>query len=248
MRSNMLDSTLGPPRKKCPVRSSCAMDFVPPIHRLATNTRIFQPEAMDSKFILPPSLLTHLSEEVLVLILEYLDYKSLVYLSKTCRLFHRLCLSNLIWRHRCRVSLPLRLFLCETAPVFVVSQTHVLFVPRLSFPLCLRVVFLFSIAFPPNAKCLSLPFPIFQCHVLLCTSRAVLFYRSSHCFNSFERFASSDLVERARPNATHRRSDPPLQTPAREPSLKGLIYYSAYEELTRNTSPASVNSLLLCSV
>lgn len=117
MRSNMLYSNLGPPKpKKCAVRPSCAMMnerliYVPPLHRLATNTRIFQPEEVESRIILPPSLLTHLSEEVLVLILEYLDFKSLVLLSKTCRLFHRLCLSNLIWRHRCRVSVISGLFL-----------------------------------------------------------------------------------------------------------------------------------------
>ena len=106
----MLDSNLCPPKAKkfahsCRNASSGRFTYcVPPLHRLTTNTRIFQPEEMESRIILPPSLLTHLSEEVLVLILEYLDFRSLVMLGKTCRLFHRLCLSNLIWRHRCRVS------------------------------------------------------------------------------------------------------------------------------------------------
>lgn len=44
-----------------------------------------------------------LSEEVLVLILEHLDARSLIRMSKTCRLFHRLCHSDVIWRHRCKV-------------------------------------------------------------------------------------------------------------------------------------------------
>ncbi|XP_032233478.1 uncharacterized protein LOC5508792 [Nematostella vectensis] len=80
---------------------------VPPLHRLSPNTRIFQPEEMSCRIILPPSLLTHLSEEVLVVILEYLDFKTLITLSKTCRLFHRLCLSDLIWRHRCKADFDL---------------------------------------------------------------------------------------------------------------------------------------------
>lgn len=110
MPSSMLDSSLCPPKAKkfahsCRNASSGRFTYcVPPQHRLSTNTRIFQPEEMESRIILPPSLLTHLSEEVLVLILEYLDFRSLVMLGKTCRLFHRLCLSDLIWRHRCRVS------------------------------------------------------------------------------------------------------------------------------------------------
>lgn len=47
--------------------------------------------------------LYELSVEVLVLILEHLDAKSLIRMSKTCRLFHRLCHSDIIWRHRCKV-------------------------------------------------------------------------------------------------------------------------------------------------
>ena len=111
----MLDSHFGPPKQKKFAFNGCnarvTSRTVPPLlHRLSANTRIFQPEEMESRVILPPSLLTHLSEEVLVLILEYLDCKTLIKLSKTCRLFHRLCLSNLIWRHRCRVgSIPFRL-------------------------------------------------------------------------------------------------------------------------------------------
>lgn len=110
MPSSMLDSNFCPPKAKkfahsCRNASSTRFTYcVPPLHRLSTNTRIFQPEEMESRIILPPSLLTHLSEEVLVLILEYLDFRSLVMMGKTCRLFHRLCLSDLIWRHRCRVS------------------------------------------------------------------------------------------------------------------------------------------------
>lgn len=50
------------------------------------------------------SKLCTLSEEVLVLILEYLDARTLIRLSKTCRLFHRLCHSDVIWRHRCKVG------------------------------------------------------------------------------------------------------------------------------------------------
>ena len=110
MPSSMLDSNLCPPKAKkfahsCRNATTGRFNYcVPPLHRLSTNTRIFQPEEMASRIILPPSLLTHLSEEVLVLILEYLDFRSLVMLGKTCRLLHRLCLSNLIWRHRCRVG------------------------------------------------------------------------------------------------------------------------------------------------
>lgn len=110
MPSSMLDSNFCPPKAKkfahsCRNASSARFTYcVPPLHRLSTNTRIFQPEEMESRIILPPSLLTHLSEEVLVLILEYLDFRSLVMMGKTCRLFHRLCLSDLIWRHRCRVD------------------------------------------------------------------------------------------------------------------------------------------------
>ena len=116
MPSTMLDSSLCPPKAKkfahsCRNSSSGRFTYcAPPLHRLSTNTRIFQPEEMESRIILPPSLLTHLSEEVLVLILEYLDFRSLVMLGKTCRLFHRLCLSDLIWRHRCRVSCGVKLF------------------------------------------------------------------------------------------------------------------------------------------
>lgn len=50
------------------------------------------------------SKLYTLSEEVLVLILEYLDARTLIRLSKTCRLFHRLCHSDVIWRRRCKVG------------------------------------------------------------------------------------------------------------------------------------------------
>ncbi|XP_031562606.1 uncharacterized protein LOC116298338 [Actinia tenebrosa] len=107
----MLDSSLGPPKaKKFVTECSNRRTFSPlsftPTHRLhvPSNTRIFQPDEMASSIIQPPSLLTHLSEEVLVLILEYLDFRSLITLSKTCRLFHRLCLSDLIWRHRCKVD------------------------------------------------------------------------------------------------------------------------------------------------
>ena len=50
------------------------------------------------------SKLCTLSEEVLVLILEYLDARTLIRLSKTSRLFHRLCHSDVIWRHRCKVG------------------------------------------------------------------------------------------------------------------------------------------------
>lgn len=116
MPSTMLDSNLYPPKAKkfahsyrntSSGRLTCCG---PPLHRLSTNTRIFQPDEMESRIILPPSLLTHLSEEVLVLILEYLDFRSLVMLGKTCRLFHRLCLSDLIWRHLCRVSFSVKSF------------------------------------------------------------------------------------------------------------------------------------------
>lgn len=106
----MLDSFLPPSKvKKFINDSSDCRAHSPfsslPSHRLhiPTNTRIFQPDDMASAIIQRPSLLSHLSEEVLVLILEYLDFKSLIILSKTCRLFHRLCLSDLIWRHRCKV-------------------------------------------------------------------------------------------------------------------------------------------------
>lgn len=161
----MLYSNLGPPKpKKCAVRPSCAMMnerliYVPPLHRLATNTRIFQPEEVESRIILPPSLLTHLSEEVLVLILEYLDFKSLVLLSKTCRLFHRLCLSNLIWRHRCRVSVISGLFLNDFwwYLSFWVLKLLLLGSQLLSF--CVLALFPFNCRV---AKCLSFPFKIFN--------------------------------------------------------------------------------------
>lgn len=50
------------------------------------------------------SKLHQLSDEVLVYILEYLDARTLVRLSKSCRLFHRLCHSDVVWRHRCKVK------------------------------------------------------------------------------------------------------------------------------------------------
>lgn len=106
----MLDSSLAPPKAKkfmseCSDRRCLSPFSSLPTHKLhvPTNTRIFQPEEMASSILQQPSLLNHLSEEVLVLILEYLDFRSLITLSKTCRLFHRLCLSDLIWRHRCKV-------------------------------------------------------------------------------------------------------------------------------------------------
>ncbi|CAB3985212.1 oocyte-specific F-box [Paramuricea clavata] len=59
-------------------------------------------------FIMEATKLYTLSEEVLVLILEYLDARTLIRLSKTSRLFHRLCHSDVIWRHRCKIDFNLR--------------------------------------------------------------------------------------------------------------------------------------------
>jgi hypothetical protein len=55
-------------------------------------------------FIMEATKLYTLSEEVLVLILEYLDARTLIQLSKTSHLFRRLCHSDVIWRHRCKVG------------------------------------------------------------------------------------------------------------------------------------------------
>lgn len=71
------------------------------------------------------SKLYTLSEEVLVLILEYLDARTLIRLSKTCRLFHRLCHSDVIWRRRCKVG-NIRSILSQLT-VFHVSLFNVYF-------------------------------------------------------------------------------------------------------------------------
>lgn len=65
------------------------------------------------------SKLYTLSEEVLVLILEYLDARTLIRLSKTCRLFHRLCHSDVIWRHRCKVG-----YICSYRPALTIFCIH----------------------------------------------------------------------------------------------------------------------------
>jgi len=49
----------------------------------------------------PSVELSDLSEEVLVMILEHVSAPGLVNMSKTCWLFHRLCLTDTIWKHRC---------------------------------------------------------------------------------------------------------------------------------------------------
>lgn len=71
------------------------------------------------------SKLYTLSEEVLVLILEYLDARTLIRLSKTCRLFHRLCHSDVIWRRRCKVGI-IRLILVQLT-IFHVCLFNVYF-------------------------------------------------------------------------------------------------------------------------
>lgn len=53
--------------------------------------------------------LCDLSEEVLILILENVSSPGLINMSKTSWLFHRLCKTDTLWKHRCKVS-PFNLF------------------------------------------------------------------------------------------------------------------------------------------
>lgn len=48
--------------------------------------------------------LSDLSEEVLIAILEHVSAPGLVSVSKTSWLFHRICHTDTLWKHRCRVS------------------------------------------------------------------------------------------------------------------------------------------------
>lgn len=48
--------------------------------------------------------ISDLSEEVLMVILENVSAPGLVNLSKTCTLFHRLCHTDTLWKHRAKVS------------------------------------------------------------------------------------------------------------------------------------------------
>lgn len=47
--------------------------------------------------------LSELSEEVLIAILEHVSAPGLINMSKTSWLFHRLCHTDTLWRHRCKV-------------------------------------------------------------------------------------------------------------------------------------------------
>lgn len=49
--------------------------------------------------------LSDLSEEVLIAILEHVTAPGLVNMSKTSWLFHRLCHTDTLWRHRCKVCM-----------------------------------------------------------------------------------------------------------------------------------------------
>jgi len=49
--------------------------------------------------------LTDLSEEVLIAILEHVSAPGLINMSKTSWLFHRICHTDTLWRHRCRVRI-----------------------------------------------------------------------------------------------------------------------------------------------
>ena len=48
--------------------------------------------------------LCDLSEEVLIAILEHVSAPGLINTSKTCSLFHRLCHTDSLWKHRCKVK------------------------------------------------------------------------------------------------------------------------------------------------
>lgn len=48
--------------------------------------------------------LSDLSEEVLIAILEHVSAPGLVSMSKTSWLFHRICHTDTLWKHRCRVK------------------------------------------------------------------------------------------------------------------------------------------------
>ena len=64
-----------------------------------------------SALVEPEIELCDLSEEVLIAILENVSAPGLINMSKTSWLFHRLCHTDTLWRHRAKVSSS---YVCET--------------------------------------------------------------------------------------------------------------------------------------